>query len=355
MSLEIDLFCERDGFLLEAKHHFPASGISGVFGPSGCGKTTLLRAIAGLIPSRGDLHFKATSWQRDGRQLVPVHQRNLAYLAQQPALFPHLDVAGNLAYAYKRVPKLQRQITPQLASDIMGIGDYQHRGPASLSGGEKQRVAIARALCSNPQLLLMDEPLSALDSEAKSQLLPYLKSIHHELDCPIIYVSHSQTEMAQLADQLVIMHEGGIVRHGPADQLLSQLDSPLALTNNAVSIVHARVLEHDEKFHLSELDSDIGKLMVPLVDLPAGSQLRLCLAAKDISLCLEKPTSSSIQNILPAIVSAISEAQQGAVTVQLECHGHHLLAKLTAKSASELDLQAGKSVFAQIKSVSVSS
>ena len=209
MSVRLDLELARDGFRLAVALDLPSRGIIALFGPSGCGKTTLLRAIAGLEPDvRGYLEVAGQCWQGKGVSLPP-HRRPRGYVFQEPSLFPHLSVRRNIEYGLRRLGGFRNRGIPDPVIELLGIGHLLGRQPAQLSGGEQQRVAIARAIALRPALLLLDEPLAALDEERKREVLPYLAGLQQELAIPMLYVTHSRDEVARLADRLVLMRSGG--------------------------------------------------------------------------------------------------------------------------------------------------
>ena len=195
------------GFALDVDLALPGRGISAIYGASGSGKTSLLRCIAGLDRAVGQLCVNGEVWQ-DESHFLPPHQRSLGYVFQEASLFAHLTVRGNLDYGLNRLAPAQRKVSLDHALDLLGIAHLMERKPEGLSGGERQRVAIARALLTSPRLLLMDEPLAALDLPRKREILPYLERLHTELDIPLLYVSHSPDELARLADHLVVLELG---------------------------------------------------------------------------------------------------------------------------------------------------
>jgi molybdate transport system ATP-binding protein len=349
--IEARFLVDRGDFRLDVDLALPERGISGLFGPSGSGKTTLLRAIAGLDrhPS-GRLVIGGETWQSEER-FVPPYRRSLGYVFQEPSLFPHLSVRGNLAYGLKRVPEDVRKVALDEAIDLLDIGPLLDRKPAGLSGGERQRVAIARSLAVSPGLLLMDEPLASLDRESKAEILPFLERLHDRLAMPVIYVSHRLEELARLVDHLVLLDAGRALASGAVGELLTRLDLPLAQSPEAAAIVEAEVAGHDADFHLTHLDFAGGRFSVPREDGVTGQRLRLWIAARDVSLTLAAQESTSIQNILPAVVDALTPAGPSQVTVRLLAGEVPLLARITHKSASELALAPGLRVYAQVKSV----
>lgn len=363
MSVQARFHLARSGFVLDVDLELPGRGVSGVLGPSGSGKTTLLRAMAGLeqVPG-GRLQVNGQAWQ-DGERFLPVHRRPLGYVFQEPSLFAHLDVRGNLEYGWRRVPTPERRIALDSAIQWLGVGALLGRHPETLSGGEKQRVAIARALAVSPRLLLLDEPLASLDLQRKADILPYLKTLHRELDIPVVYVSHVPEELADLADYLVLMDAGQVRAAGPMTEMMTRPELPLARLPGAFAVLETRVGAHLEEWQLSTLEFQGGSLTVPKVALPAGTPVRVRIAARDVSLALQPPAASSILNCLPARVSDITADGPAQVLVRLDLGdgkpgdgqsgAAQLLSRVTRKSAAELQLQAGLALYAQVKSVAL--
>jgi molybdate transport system ATP-binding protein len=333
----------------------PGRGISGLFGASGSGKTTLLRCIAGL--ERAPDAFLAVGddvWQDEERGVfVPTHRRPLGFVFQEASLFAHLSVRRNLDYGLRRVPPALRRVGVDQAVDLLGIGPLLDRMPDGLSGGERQRVAIARALAASPRLLLMDEPLAALDLERRSEFLPYLERLHGQLEIPVIYVSHQPDEVARLADHLVLLDEGRVTASGALADVMTRLDLSLAWGDAAAAVIEATVAGHDETFHLTDLEFGAGRVSIPRQDLGRGERRRLRVLARDVSITLAPQTGTSILNVLPARVTGLVEERPGQVMVRLDAEGTPLLARVTAKSVSQLDLREGRDVFVQIKGMAL--
>ena len=350
MSIRVALQLEREGFALDARFDAPARGITAISGPSGSGKTTLLRAIAGLERGRGTVMHGNRIWQ-DDRVFVPVHERRLGYVFQESSLFPHLSVQGNLEYGLKRAGGSGAALAN--ASELLGLGDLLHRDPATLSGGERQRVAIARALLAEPSVLLMDEPLAALDRDHKRELLPYLDELPQAWDIPVLYVSHSPEEIARLADHMVLMQNGSTIAAGDAGELLTRLDLQPAHDDDAAAVISAVVVDHDPEYGLCELRCGKASLFVPSAPLGKGRELRLRILARDVSLTLEPQQNTSILNILPVTVREIVADTDAGCLVRLDAEGCLLLSRITRKSADALALVAGKQVYAQIKTAAL--
>ena len=345
----------RPDFELDVDLQLPGQGVTALFGPSGCGKTTCLRSLAGLERAQGRVTVNQTVWQDDAsRQWLPTHQRALGYVFQEASLFPHLSVQRNIDYGLRRTPHERRKVSKERAVELLGIAHLMDRMPATLSGGERQRVAIARALATSPEVLLMDEPLAALDAQRKAEVLPYLEQLQRHLRIPVIYVSHSMDEVARLAQHMVLLGAGKVLAQGSVTELLSSLDLPLAHGDVASSVVHAAVHDHDAADHLSTLIFDGGRLQLVMArPRELGSQVPLRVQARDVSLSLLRPEGSSILNILPVQVLGLREDGPGQVMVSLQAGGTRLLARITQHSAKALQLQAGMPVYAQIKGMAL--
>ena len=343
------------GFALHADLQVFAHGIIALFGPSGSGKTTLLRCIAGLEQTaNGMFQMRDEVWQ-SGSNFLPVHRRPLGYVFQEASLFPHLSVRRNLEYGMKRIPPEQRKVQLEQVMEWLGLNKLIERNsPVGLSGGERQRVAIARALLTSPRLLLMDEPLSALDSASKREILPYLERLHGELDIPVIYVSHSLDEVVRLADQLVLMEQGCIIASGALNDILGRLDLPTAHLDDAGSMIEAGVAVHDEQYHLTRLDFSGGSLWVSKVERAIGSKVRARVLARDVSIATAMPQGSSISNILAARIDEIRDEGPDRVNLRISVGGGQLLlSRITRRSRDQLGLTTGMEVFAQVKSVAL--
>ena len=214
-------------------------------------------------------------------------------------------------------------------------------------------MAIARALLTSPRLLLMDEPLAALDAASKHEILPYLDRLHDELAIPVLYVSHSPDEVARLADHMVLLECGRVLAAGPIAEMLTRLDLPLASGRDAESMIEAVVAGYDETYQLTYLDFPGGRFTVSRNALEEGRRVRLRILARDVSLALTRPEDTSILNVFPATITALADVNQAQVTVRLAAGGVPLLSRITRKSTAKLDLRPGKTVYAQIKSVAL--
>ncbi|MNQ72159.1 Sulfate/thiosulfate import ATP-binding protein CysA [compost metagenome] len=354
MRLKLDY----PGFALDVDLQLPGRGVTALYGHSGSGKTTCLRCIAGLERAdQGFIQVNDEVWQDSANKVfVAPHKRTLGYVFQEASLFPHLSVLANLAFGLKRIPKPQRRVDMAHATELLGIGHLLDRHPQHLSGGERQRVGIARALLTSPKLLLMDEPLAALDAQRKSEILPYLQRLHDELDIPVLYVSHSQDEVARLADHIVLLSHGKALASGPIGQTLARLDLPLAMGDDAGVVIEGRVSAYDADYQLLslQLPGTSLNIRVPHTPMDAGQALRCKVQARDVSLNLHSAGQSSILNRLPVTVVSEMNADNAAhVLIRLDAAGTPLLARITRYSRDQLNVHPGQQLWAQIKAVAV--
>ncbi len=341
------------GFSLDVDLELAGRGVTAIFGPSGSGKTTLLRCIAGLERAPGGrLWMGDEAWQ-DGSRWVPTHRRPLGYVFQEASLFPHLSVAGNLRYGLRRSAEA-RQFSLDAAIELLGLGPLLDRRPDRLSGGERQRVAIARALATGPRLLLMDEPLAALDLGRKQEILPYLERLHDELEIPVLYVSHSPDEVARLADHLVALAGGRVLASGPLADMLARLDLPIRLGEDAGTILEGAIAEVDAQWHLARVEFPGGALWTRDHGLPPGHRVRVRILARDVSLARRAPERTSIQNVLEGrIDEVVDDEHPSSALVRLRVGRSLLVARLTKRAVCELELAPGQEVWVQVKSVAL--
>ena len=343
-------------FSLDAAFTVPARGVTALFGPSGCGKTTVLRAIAGLQRfAQGACVVDGNAWQ-DATLFRPPHQRPIGYVFQEASLFPHLDVRRNLLFgAWGPAPAGSRPLGFDAVVDLLGLAPLLGRGPAHLSGGERQRVAIGRALLSRPRLLLMDEPLSALDRPTRDEILPFLERLHARLDLPMIYVSHDMAEVERLADTLVAMRSGRVESVGPLQALQSDPALPFALARDAAVTVEATVERYDAAYGLATFTDGGARLLVPCDPVAPGQRRRLRIAAADVSLARTAPEASTILNVLPVTIASSTPAGDHALLIVLNTapDGPRLLARVTRLSWDRLQLRVGDRLHAQVKSIAL--
>lgn len=354
MSLIVDIRHALSGFALNVAFEAPA-GITALFGRSGSGKTTVINAVAGLTrPGDGRITLDDTVlFDGTGRINLPVHRRRLGYVFQDSRLFPHLSVRQNLIYGQRFAAPVSGPDLDEVC-DLLGIAALLDRRPATLSGGETQRVAIGRALLSRPRMLLMDEPLAALDGARKAEILPYLERLRDHTGIPILYVSHAVAEVARLATTVVVLEDGQVARAGPADTVLSDPDMVRQLgVREAGAVLPATVAAHHAD-GLSELAISGGRLFLPRTDAPPGAPTRVRILAQDVILSgATRPEGLSALNILPVTVLALRDGAGPGVIVQLQCGNDRLLARITRRSADTLGLRPGDAAHAVIKTVSI--
>jgi molybdate transport system ATP-binding protein len=357
--IEIDVEKRLGDFRLEARFVAPATGVTALFGRSGAGKTTLVNLLAGLerpdrgrIAVAGEVLFSA----EDGID-VPTERRRLGYVFQEGRLFPHYSVRGNLTYGRRRRAR-RAAVSVDAVVALLGLEALLDRRPGDISGGEKQRVAIGRALLAEPRLLLMDEPLAALDAPRKAEIMPFIERLRDELRIPIIYVSHAMEEIVRLADTLVLLSEGRVAAVGPVEELTSRLDlRPLTGRHEAGAVIRAAVAGHDVTYGLSELAFPGGRLRVSHVALPLGTPVRARIRARDVALATTRPAGISFRNIFPARVIEVAADRAPIVDIRLDIgtggHPVALWARVTARAVQELALTPGREVFALVKTVAL--
>jgi molybdate transport system ATP-binding protein len=346
----------RSGFALDLDIELPPTGITVLFGPSGSGKTTVLRCVAGLEHAPGGLvQLAGECWQDDARGVfVPTWRRRLGYVFQEASLFEHLDVAANLRFGQRRVRGAATAQALEQAIDLLGIGHLLGRRTGQLSGGERQRVAIARALATDPAVLLLDEPLAALDLARRLDILPWLEKLHDSLHIPMLYVTHSADELARLADHLVLMDQGQVRAAGPVQEVLARVDLPVVVGEDAGVLLQAEVVACDPQWHLARVRFAGGELWLRDSGLRPGQAVRLRVLARDVSLTTQPAQGTSIQNHLSAEIEAIApDPHPSQALVRLRCGEAHVLARVTRRAVHELGLATGQRVWAQVKSVAL--
>jgi len=353
--LSVDVQLTLGSLTLEVDQNFERSGITALFGPSGSGKTSLLRVLAGLERAQGRIAFGEDVWLDSSANVdVPVHRRGVGYMFQDGRLFGHLSVSGNLRYADRRADRTRDSLSFAEVVSALDLEELLPRRIDGLSGGEKQRVALGRTLLSRPSLLLLDEPLSALDSDRKAEILPYLLKLPGQFGLPTLYVSHSVEEVALLADRTLVLAAGRVRAEGETAQILERLDLQ-ALTGRfeAGAVIHADVRGHDAHFHLTELVFDGQTIAMPMVpQLTAGDQVRLRIRARDVSIATQRPKHLSIRNILDGkILELVEEAESAYAELLVQVGEQRIRARLTRSAVADLALEVGQSVYVLVKSV----
>lgn len=355
-GIRVNLSGRLGAFCVDVEFAAPMRGITALFGASGCGKTTILRCMAGLQRLAGFLSVGGVTWQ-DSEQgiFLNPHERAVGYVFQEPSLFPHLSVRGNLLFGarYGTADSLGPKLEFESVVGLLGLEALLDRSPSKLSGGERQRVAVGRALLSQPKLLLMDEPLAALDHKAKKEILPYLETLHENLSIPIMYVSHDISEVARLADRVVALSDGKVSASGDVADIFERLDILGTIDRyEAGALLIARVVRHDEKFQLTYLDYFGQTIAVPLVKARMGEDVRLRVRARDVSLATQLPADISVRNILKGTIAEIIEDPATAYAeILIDTDGSRLRARVTRAAVADLSLSGGTPVYALIKSV----
>jgi molybdate transport system ATP-binding protein len=356
--IEATLRLPRGAFTLDVALQLPAGGVNALFGPSGCGKTTVLRCLAGLERAPGGrVVVNGETWQDDAAGVfVPTHRRAVGVVFQEAGLFEHLSVRANVEFGWKRLTPSERRVSVDEAVAWTGIEPLLQRSTVALSGGERQRVAIARALAVSPRVLLMDEPLAALDAVRKAEILPAIERLNALSGITIVYVSHAIAEVARLADHVVLMDAGRTVATGPVAHLLSRLDLPLPPGEDAGVVLQGEIGALDAEWNLARLDVPGATFWTRDPSLPVGHRIRLRVLARDVSLSLAPQPGSSIVNQIETTVDAIADdvhASQLLVRVRMREGSSVLLARVTRRSAQALALAPGKLVWAMVKSVAL--
>ncbi|WP_108663382.1 molybdenum ABC transporter ATP-binding protein [Acuticoccus kandeliae] len=356
MSIDIAIRHTFGAFSLDVAFDAPP-GITALFGRSGSGKTTIVNAVAGLFQPQTGRIVAGDAVLLDTERGIAIapHRRRVGYVFQEGRLFPHLTVRQNLAFGRWFAPARAPRVETGPIVAMLGIGHLLDRRPGRLSGGEKQRVAIGRALLSSPRVLLMDEPLAALDEVRKNEILPYLERLRDHTDVPILYVSHSLAEVARLATTVIALDHGRIVRAGPAGAVLSDPDAvPLLGVRDAGAVLTARIVGHHAADGLTELAVSAGHLFLPRIDAAPGAPIRLRIEAQDIILARSAPEGISALNVLPATVTAIHVGEGPGAAVGLLAGEDRLLARVTRRSVAALGLTPGAPCYAILKATSVS-
>jgi molybdate transport system ATP-binding protein len=347
--LALDLELHQGSFVLQGQLTLNQP-VSGLFGPSGCGKSTLLRAIAGLArPQTGSIHLDGTPLF-DARKRVdlPPHRRRVGLVFQDSQLFPHLSVQHNLLYGFKLLPATQRQFTLAQIVDLLDIGHLLHRRPRHLSGGERQRVALGRTLLASPRLLLLDEPLAALDEGRKQQILPFLRRVRDELRLPMLYVSHAINEILYLTPHLAVMEQGRILGQGPFSEVIRQ-DHILGLARSLglENVLRVTVSRHDADIGCTTVRYDHHELHLPLSDLPPGTETWIALRAADVALARRPIADITIQNQVSGRILGLRRvADRMLVEVDI---GVPILAETSVKAVHDLGLREGDTVHCLFK------
>ncbi len=346
MTLSVVAVHRQGDFRLDVAFEAPAPGVVALFGASGSGKSTTIAAIAGLLRADSEIWLNG-----EALHTLSPQARGIGMVFQDALLFPHMSVAANLRYGQRRARGGSIRFDDTV--ELLGIGALLDRRPATLSGGERQRVGIGRALLSQPRLLLMDEPLSALDQPRRAEILPYLARLRTALRLPIVYASHAMDEILALADTLVLLDQGQVTAFGPLATLAARVDLPLALRGDAAGVLHGTVQTHDADRGLTIIAAGPQSFLVPLLDAPAGASVRLLVPAREVILARDAPGAISVNNVFEATVQSIAEHAPGQAAVSIDGGAGPLLARVTRDAVRRLDLRPGGRILALVKSMSV--
>jgi molybdate transport system ATP-binding protein len=352
--LEVDIHHRAGGFALDVGVS-AGDGVTALFGRSGAGKSTLVGMIAGLVrPERGRIVLNdRVLFDSESDIDLPARWRRVGVVFQEARLFPHLNVRRNLLYGQWAGG---RRNAPELGAvcGLLGLDAMLERSPDTLSGGEAQRVAIGRALLSAPDILLLDEPLSQLDGARRADILPWLDRLAHEAGTPIVYVSHAFDEITRLADNLIVISDGGVLASGPVEEVISRIDlGPATGRHEAGSLLRGEIIGHDESYGLTRLSLDGADLTVPAIAAPAGTAVRLRIRARDVALALEPPAKISVRNIIAVTIAEIALEEGPFAEVLTKIGEQNLRVRITRRSAEELGLAPGAHAYALIKSVAI--
>jgi molybdate transport system ATP-binding protein len=345
-------------FSLDVAFEAPMHGLTALFGASGSGKTTILRCMAGLQRLPGSLRVGGEVWQ-DETTFRRTHERLIGYVFQEASLFQHLSVRDNLRYGQQRALRAGARAVISEADVVafLGLAPLLERAPHNLSGGERQRVAMGRALLSQPQLLLLDEPLAALDLNSKEEILPYFETLHERLSIPMLYVSHDMSEVQRLADTIVLLERGKVVASGALMDVLTDVNLPSARRPDAAAMLDAEVGAFDAQYALTQVTVRGATLLVPGRIGEPGSTRRVRIAAADVSLAAARPSETTITNVLPVRIVEVRPLDDAQVNVLLtlghDGDGARLLARVTRRSLELLGLTQGQRAYAQVKAVSM--
>jgi molybdate transport system ATP-binding protein len=356
MSVAVSLQHNFGTFALDVAFEARDAAVTALFGPSGSGKTSIVNAIAGLVkPDQGRIAINGrTVLDTSSGVFVPPQHRRVGYVFQDARLFPHMTVEKNLLFGWRR--SAVRAEPDEIARVIamLGLSHLMARYPAALSGGEKSRVALGRALLASPEILLLDEPLAALDAARRNEILPYLERLRDEAKLPMIYVSHALDEVARLAHAIVVLKDGRVVQQGSVFDLATALDARAILGMPPLgAVLDVTIAAHRDAEGLSILAFGGGMLTVARIAKEVGAALRVRIRAEDIMLAVEEPRGISANNILPAKIAALSATDGAHADVQLSCGTARLVSRITRASVQRLGLTTGQDVFAIVKAVTV--
>lgn len=352
--LDLTIRQRLGAFTLDVSLQTGERGITALFGPSGSGKTSIINAIAGLTsPDEGHIRVDDVTFFDHARRVdLPAEKRRVGYVFQEARLFPHMTVRDNLLYGHRRV-RGDRPIAPVPVIELLGLGHLLDRRPRNLSGGEKQRVALGRALLAQPRVLLLDEPLAALDSARKAEILPYIERLRDEMRIPMVLVSHAMEEVVRLASSVALVAGGRFQAFGPVRDVLGRLDTAAAAGfRHAGAVIEAHIDSHDDADGLTRVRFDSGQLLIPRLLRPLGSPVRLHIHARDVIVALSPPTGISVQNVLSGTVVEVAQNAETSVDLRIAVGSSSVTARVTRRAFHQLNLVPGTLVYALVKGVS---
>jgi molybdate transport system ATP-binding protein len=352
--LKVSVLKRREGFTLEAEFEVPTPGVVALFGRSGCGKTTTINIIAGLLRAdraRVELDQQVLEDSSSGI-CVPPEQRRIGYVFQDGRLFPHMSVLRNLRYGLTR--SAGRRIALEQIAPLLGLDPLLSRRPHQLSGGEKQRVSLGRALLSQPDLLLLDEPLAALDAARREEVLPYLEKLRDTFSIPMVYVSHQFDEVLRLATRVVLLDAGRVLAQGTLNEVsLVPALRAIVGSESVGAVLDGVVTRVDSSSDMADLRVGNGELHVSVRDVRAGDRVRVQLLARDIILATEAPKGLSVRNELRGVVAGLADDEDEAVLVTVDVGGGtNVLSRVTRRAAEALGLRVGLDLWVLVKAVS---
>jgi molybdate transport system ATP-binding protein len=354
--LDVCVRKQRGDFVADVAFSSTTPGVTALFGRSGCGKTTTVHMIAGLLrPQHGHIRIDDTVLFDAARGIdVPAEDRGIGYVFQDARLFPHLAVRDNLRYGERRAGRRARHLKFDDVVELLGLAPLLARRPSGLSGGERQRVAIGRALLAQPRLLLLDEPLAALDAARRGELLPYLEGLRDHFSLPMVYVSHQFDEVLRLAGHVVVMENGRVADHG---DVVATSQSPalraIVGTESMGAVVEGVVAEVDAPAGLAQIRVGDGRLLVEAGDLQRGQRMRVQLLARDLILSISAPAGLSVRNSLAGVVTQLEADGPKAWLVFTDIGGSRLMVRVTEDARVALGLAVGQRLWVLVKAVSL--
>jgi molybdate transport system ATP-binding protein len=354
--LQVSLQFRRAAFSLDVSFAAPTPGVTALFGRSGAGKSTIAQLLAGLWRADAGRVQLGDQLLFDSQQRlnVPAQRRRIGYVFQDLRLFPHLNVEHNLRYGLRRASRHPATIGWQHTIELLDLGPLLQRRSAQLSGGERQRVALGRALLSQPRLLLLDEPLSAIDAHKRGELLPYFERLRDELSLPMILITHQFEDLLRLANTVVLLDAGRVLAQGALPELSLRPEMRSLLGPDAAGAVIEGLVERiDAASGLATVRIGGSRLLLPALGLTHGRRVRLQLLARDLIIATVRPQGLSVRNQLAGVISSVQDDGAHDVLVGIDAEGVALQARITTSAARQLYLRPGLAVWVLVKAVSL--